>query len=107
VWVDAGKTPSTEEDEEDKHQAVRQRELETSMFEHEVSPHEVDEELGDPVDEGNVTRVVESARGHQDEVGRVTRPCVEECPNWSIDHPRGSPRNFQTFVPRLGFWVLS
>lgn len=106
IVIDATETPRAQKDEKDENQSIGQSQFQTARLEHEMSPHEIDEELDAPIDEGNVGGLVESSSGHEDQISRVTCSGVEKCPNWSIDHSRWTPWNFETFVPLFRFRVL-
>ncbi len=44
----------------------------TSNLEHEISPHEIDDELRAPIDQWNMRRLVESATRYQNQICRIS-----------------------------------
>ena len=46
--------------------------LRNAYLEHEMSPHEVDKQLHDPVDQRNMSRFVESTSRHQHQIGSIS-----------------------------------
>jgi len=104
--INAAETPRAKKNEEDEDQPIGQRQFQTPRLEHEMSPHEIDDHLDAPIYKWNMSRLVKSTARNEDQISRVTCSRVKKCPNRSINHPRRTPGDLETFVPLFGFRIL-